>query len=70
MYFEVNIDDNWNYIFCWLTYYPYSISASEHLLDEKSKLENKLKLLMEEIELVDKHLADQKRKDDEVQSNP
>ena len=40
--------------------------ASQHLKDVKLGIVEKIKLLNEELTLVDKHLEDQQRKQDEV----
>jgi hypothetical protein len=37
-------------------------TASEHLQDERNKLEAKLQLLLEERDLIDRHLVDQRAK--------
>ena len=46
--------------------YKPDTSASEHLLEERDKLDNKIQLMQEERDLINKHLTDQKRKQDEI----
>lgn len=41
-------------------------AASEHLQEERRKLDARLQLLMEERDLIDKHLAEQKLKQAEL----
>ena len=41
--------------------------ASDHLTLERSKIDHKIALLHEERDLIDKHLSEQKRKQDELQ---
>ena len=41
--------------------------ASDHLTQERSKIDHKIALLQEERDLIDKHLTEQKRKQDELQ---
>eukprot|EP01032_Pedospumella_encystans_P010062 gene10062-11792_t len=43
------------------------IAASDHLTQESSKIDRKIALLQEERDLIDKHLSEQKRKQDELQ---
>lgn len=41
-------------------------AASEHLLEERDKLDGKIQLLQEERELINKHLSEQQQKREEV----
>jgi aspartate/methionine/tyrosine aminotransferase len=41
-------------------------AASAHLLSERDRTEEKIKQLMEERDLIDKHLSDQQSKQQEV----
>lgn len=51
---------------CYVMYWMFVLAATEHLLEEKQKVEEKLALLNEERELIDNHLDQQQKKFSEV----
>lgn len=42
-------------------------AASDHLAQERVKIDQKISLLQEERDLIDKHLSEQKHKQDDLQ---
>lgn len=51
-----------------ILYHFYVHTASQHLQAERIKIDTQLRLLQEERDLVDKHLAEQQRKQAELSS--